>query len=407
VQGPTIYVGGDFLNVGGMLHAHIAGIDATTGLPTSWAPSTDAAVYGLAVYGNDAYVGGGFSNVTGQTRFGLGAIDLTTGAATSWDPGTAKNSCTTCPGTVYALAISARQVYPFTTTVWVGGDFQWLGYFPSQTFRDNLAAIDAGTAAPTSWNPDASGVVDAVTLRRGTLGDVLGVYVGGSFGSVGGQPRSRIAELNGAGAVTSWAPNADARVNAIALGLGGVYAGGSFSNIGGQSRTNLAQLDATTGMATGWNANMEPIGGLVGGDPGAVEALASGNGLIYPGGTFFDALGLPHSTIAGITEAIAGAGVGEPPRAVGPGVLLAAPNPFHGHVNLHFELPVPDQVVAAIYDLNGRRVRTLHAGPLGPGAFDMTWDGRTDAGQELRSGVYFARVEGTTVHLSGRLLRIQ
>ncbi len=44
----------------------------------------------------------------------------------------------------------------------------------------------------------------------------------------------------------------------------------------------------------------------------------------------------------------------------------------------------------AIYDIAGRRVRTLH---LARGASSIAWDGRDDAGASAPSGVYFARGE--------------
>ena len=38
-------------------------------------------------------------------------------------------------------------------------------------------------------------------------------------------------------------------------------------------------------------------------------------------------------------------------------------------------------------------MRRLHAGPLAAGEQTLRWDGRSDSGRELPSGVYFARLE--------------
>jgi len=72
----------------------------------------------------------------------------------------------------------------------------------------------------------------------------------------------------------------------------------------------------------------------------------------------------------------------------------AAPNPFNPATCLRFELPQPQNVHLAVYDLTGRRVRTLLAGELrSAGRHDVTWRGCDDAGRRLASGTYVARLE--------------
>ena len=46
-----------------------------------------------------------------------------------------------------------------------------------------------------------------------------------------------------------------------------------------------------------------------------------------------------------------------------------------------------------IYDVQGRKVRTLIAGPLTQGRHLQRWDGRDGRGQEVASGVYFLRLD--------------
>ena len=68
------------------------------------------------------------------------------------------------------------------------------------------------------------------------------------------------------------------------------------------------------------------------------------------------------------------------------------PNPFHHCSDLSFEIASEGWVDLALFDLAGRRVRTLVRGwrEKGPGA--AFWDGRRDDGQFARNGVYFARL---------------
>ncbi len=73
------------------------------------------------------------------------------------------------------------------------------------------------------------------------------------------------------------------------------------------------------------------------------------------------------------------------------------PNPFNPSTTIPFEVPgsagalVPTTL--EIYDLSGRRVRVLVAGPLAPGRHELTWDGRDTQGGTVSSGVYFAKLK--------------
>jgi flagellar hook assembly protein FlgD len=46
-------------------------------------------------------------------------------------------------------------------------------------------------------------------------------------------------------------------------------------------------------------------------------------------------------------------------------------------------------VELAIYDLLGRKVRTLVGARLGSGNWRVLWNGKDDSGQDVSSGIYF------------------
>jgi flagellar hook assembly protein FlgD len=69
------------------------------------------------------------------------------------------------------------------------------------------------------------------------------------------------------------------------------------------------------------------------------------------------------------------------------------PNPFNPRATIAFELGGPVTVVLGIYDLGGRLVRSLFAGPLSGGAHQLVWDGRDGDGAGLASGVYLCRLQ--------------
>ena len=75
-----------------------------------------------------------------------------------------------------------------------------------------------------------------------------------------------------------------------------------------------------------------------------------------------------------------------------------APNPARGSCTLRLALPRAAQVTLAVYDQQGRRVRTLLAGAQPAGELPVVWDGRDDGGRAVASGIYFVRceVEGRT-----------
>lgn len=52
----------------------------------------------------------------------------------------------------------------------------------------------------------------------------------------------------------------------------------------------------------------------------------------------------------------------------------------------------PMKVQIAIYNLAGQKVRTLLEGEQASGAYEITWDGKSDSGKTLPSGLYFYRV---------------
>jgi hypothetical protein len=68
------------------------------------------------------------------------------------------------------------------------------------------------------------------------------------------------------------------------------------------------------------------------------------------------------------------------------------PNPFRDAAVIRYASPSESLVSLEIYDLSGRLVRSLLDDEVPPGYHSVIWDGRDDAGAEVGSGVYFARL---------------
>lgn len=70
----------------------------------------------------------------------------------------------------------------------------------------------------------------------------------------------------------------------------------------------------------------------------------------------------------------------------------SSPNPFGPQTAIRFDLPRPGRVLLEIFDVGGRRLRTMVDGVMGPGAKALAWDGTDDTGRPVGSGVYFYRM---------------
>ena len=423
LSGSTVYAGGNFDRMGGRRRGHLAALRASTGHLTGWNPDARGFVNALAVFGQTVYVGGFFDSIGGGTRNGLAALSVATGAARSWNPRPEG------PSIVEALAVSGGSVY-------AGGTFDRIG----GQARRGLAALDAASGAVTAWNPNPNGHdgdVGALAVSRSS------VYAGGSFTSVGGQPRNGLAAIDAAtgrvtgwkhqvgddpqcavdalavsgstiyaggncflisgqrrgglvaldantGAVTDWNPHPDGRIIALAVSGQTVYAGGDFNSIGGQPRHNLAALDATTGAATDWNPN--PKRGSFGGQ---VYALAVSGSTVYSGGDFVSIGGQPRKNLAAL-DATSGTATDWNPDPTGGETL---PNVVAGDID-EIALSGPTIYVAGLFTTIGGQPRHQLA------ALDTTTAAATDWNPNPNGFVAALAASDSTVYAGGNFTSI-
>ncbi|MBM4131348.1 hypothetical protein FJ250_10050, partial [bacterium] len=83
--------------------------------------------------------------------------------------------------------------------------------------------------------------------------------------------------------------------------------------------------------------------------------------------------------------------------------LTVAPNPFNPQTTFSFELITAGPAHLEIYDLSGRRVRTLAAGDLAAGRHEVRWDGRDQSGRAAPSGGYLGRLRANGREALARL----
>ncbi len=473
LSGGKLYLGGTFSQVGGQGRNNLAAVDTASGaVVAGWSPNPNSSVNAMGIATGLVYVGGGFTTVAGVTRLHIAALDATTGAASAWQPNP--------DGDVYTLAV-LYDVISLTTHVYMGGSFGLVFGFP----RANFAQVDAtpGSATfnqPTAFNPSPNGAVRALVISGRTI---VVTYLGGDFTLASGQPRSRLAAFSGAtlgawnpgadntvyslrlsgttmyvggsfgtlggqarpfagavatsgGAASAWNPQPNAIVRAFAPVDTTVWLGGDFTSLGGVARANLAALDLTTGLATAWNPGtngavfaLEPVAGLlyaggafttVGGQvrphaaqldvngnlgawnpapDGDVRAIASrsspGGSAIFLGGTFANVMNTPRNRLAAVSDEVSPALSSWNPNADGQvDAIVVDPNwvyvggKFTGFAGLYSRQYVaqldPNGVPTGFIPLSSKPIRAL--AKIGSTLY-LGFSGQATIGGQQRRGI--------------------
>ena len=287
--------------------------------------------------------------VVASTVAALASATLGLGPAAAAIAPTPTPTWTPTTGRVYAVARVG-------TAVVIGGTFTalWSPDGKTTVARNRLAAFDATTGALLAWNPGASDVVRALEPSA----DGTGVYVGGSFTTVGGVAQARLAlvSLTTGKVTTAFAARPASTVLALERVGSRLFLGGYFSSVNGASRLRLAAVDAGTGaLVTGWTAQADS-------NVYTLQASADGSTL-YVGGQFHTLAGQSRDYLGAVSVSTGAATSWRPPAG-----CLDTSNPCYV-----YDLAIGDTAV--------------YAGVGGPGgravAYDVTtasrlWQTTTD-----------------------------
>ncbi len=69
------------------------------------------------------------------------------------------------------------------------------------------------------------------------------------------------------------------------------------------------------------------------------------------------------------------------------------PNPFNPRTEIEYTIQRPAQVTLDIFNILGRKVKTLIRGHQPSGSYHLTWDGRNEEGKTVSCGVYLYRLQ--------------
>lgn len=256
-----VFVTGGFTCAGGETAMHVAatGPDGVLLDAPVW---TNTPVTAMSLSGSTLYLAGAFTEVNGVSRTGEAAV-TTDGTVTTWDP-TVNQSPT-------ALVATPTRIY-------LGGGFDTVG----GVARRGVAAVTTTTGtldASFDAGLDSAGSVNEMTI----LGNRL--YLAGTFTSVRGVPRMRLAAVDPASgiAVAGFRADLDNTANTVVVDTHAaqprLIVSGTFTKVGtapnDTARARVAAVDAGTGAV---DATWAPT------VTGTVYAIAATAGAVYIAG---------------------------------------------------------------------------------------------------------------------------
>jgi len=170
---------------------------------------------------------GQFASINSQQRNRIARLlpDGSLEPTATFNPGTGPNN------TVHAMAIQPDG------KILLAGDFTTV----NGQSRPRIARLNADGTLDTTFLPGtgANATVSAITLQRD--GRIL---LGGTFLTIGGEPRQRLARLLADGTLDpDFVPESDDKVSCLAVQPDGrILVGGLFTTINGEVRNHLARL---------------------------------------------------------------------------------------------------------------------------------------------------------------------
>jgi FG-GAP-like repeat len=83
------------------------------------------------------------------------------------------------------------------------------------------------------------------------------------------------------------------------------------------------------------------------------------------------------------------------------------PNPFNPLTNIRYDINSPGQISLTIFDILGRKVKTLVDDIKQAGSYKLQWEGRSDAGIPSPSGIYILQIKSNSAQISRRMLLLK
>ena len=83
------------------------------------------------------------------------------------------------------------------------------------------------------------------------------------------------------------------------------------------------------------------------------------------------------------------------------------PNPFNPITTIEFTLDKNDNIRLNIYDINGRKIRTLISGFTLSGSYSIKWNGTDYKGNNMPSGIYIYQLVSSTNSATNKMILLR
>ena len=87
--------------------------------------------------------------------------------------------------------------------------------------------------------------------------------------------------------------------------------------------------------------------------------------------------------------------------------LQAYPNPFNPTTNIAFSIPETSEVELNVYNIRGQKVKTLANEEMTAGSHTIVWNGNSDNGKSVASGVYFTILKADKSTITKKLILLK
>ena len=411
--------------IGGMLsvvnmkpHEGLIKFNSTTAEIDTFDFRVHGSVEAVAQKDSILYIGGMFDSVLGQERFSLAAIDLTTMQLTNWAPQVSS---------INSIAIEDDKIY-------VTGSFNSIG----DSLRTHAAILDKyGNVFP--WNHYFNFYNSKVIIGDSAF------YIIGRFDTVDNKAQYNFAAFEKTTGsllpfkVTglNWYDNGS--IHHAVEDENYIYIVGLFDIYDGFRQRNFAAVDKHTGRL---KTDFKPVVAGEGLDiiqlrddvfyvsgpyqvgifrkngyrlesflpiPGGyVAAILASENHVYSGGSISHSDGYPVSNIIRYTKPDL-TSIANDESLIPQSSLLYQnyPNPFNSTTNIKFYIKEDSKVTLKIYDILGRRVKTIADDFLKNGEYTYKWEGKDNNNGVVASGVYFIMLKSLGVNITKKMVLLK
>ncbi|WP_425593513.1 hypothetical protein [Leptospira meyeri] len=229
------------------------------GTLTSWNPNPNTKVNSIQQYHNTIYLGGDFTTINGGTSApNLVSVNNSTGTAIS---------------TNFGISLPVATLQIIENTLYLTGDFTQVKSIP----RNYAAALSLPDESVTAFDPSYDGSISNPGSGIVSAGNGVVLFTS-SRSTVNVVPRNNFAVLDEyTGAAIAGTPDFDFTIKSLQRVGNRLFVGGSFTLIGGQSRNRFAILELPS-------YQVSPTNIILSGSPD-VRTMANDESQLYVGGT--------------------------------------------------------------------------------------------------------------------------